>query len=737
MRPWIALALCCACAREFEGGGEADSDSDTDTDVASDGDSDTDTDTGPAPCGSGNRPLPDGLTALQRDDGESDWNVHGTTWEYPAGVSIPAQALWEATRFDLPHPARIHGFSVSWSNLPIAAADSELEAGLYGDFGYNGFDFWRGEALWTGTRCLEDAAGGAWVDYVFETPIDVAQPGLAYVAHPKGAGTEDAVFAMDHSYRGEGDCAAWNDCGSALNLPEADPDSTYDGVSFPIPYDYLVRLHVEYTDEATADEMAFEAVGDVAFGGRVSWGDYDRDGWDDALSGAQLWRNGGDGAFENVTGAAGLDGDGGGGVWGDYDNDGCLDLFVFHEGAAGVDRLWHGECDGTFADATAASGIEDIQDDVNCDDALDPERSPTHAAAWFDVDADGLVDLYMANYECDFDYYRDKVWHNDGGGVFSDWSGTSGFSNVRYASRGASPIDYEQDGDVDLLVNSYRLQPNVFYENRGGSVVERAAALGLAGVDEWGAFGHTIATAWGDLDGDADFDSVHANLAHPRYFHFSDKTQVLLQQADGAFEDTTGTWTDPGSSGSGLRYQETHSVPLLADFDQDGALDLVVSAVYPGRPTDFYWGAGDGTFVLDSYRSGITTTNGWGMAASDYDHDGDVDFALYDLWENRLGAEGGHWLAVQAIGDVDSNRAALGATVRVVAGGRTFVRHVAGGSGQGCQDSLSLHFGLGDALEVDRIEVDFPGGGTVRYEGPFGVDRKIWAMESGTTEEGW
>jgi hypothetical protein len=114
-----------------------------------------------------------------------------------------------------------------------------------------------------------------------------------------------------------------------------------------------------------------------------------------------------------------------------------------------------------------------------------------------------------------------------------------------------------------------------------------------------------------------------------------------------------------------------------------------------------------------------------------------VDFAEYDLWRNRLGTERGHWLAVQAIGDESANTAALGATVRVVAGGRTFVRHVAGGSGQGCQDSASLHFGLGDAEEVDRIEVDFPGGAAVRYDGPFGVDRKLWVTQSGTTREGW
>ena len=64
-------------------------------------------------------------------------------------------------------------------------------------------------------------------------------------------------------------------------------------------------------------------------------------------------------------------------------------------------------------------------------------------------------------------------------------------------------------------------------------------------------------------------------------------------------------------------------------------------------------------------------------------------------------------------------------------------RHVQGGSGQGCQDSQSLHFGLGFVTEVDAIEVDFPGGGTVRYDGPFASGQKLWLYEDGNTSSGW
>jgi hypothetical protein len=295
---------------------------------------------------------------------------------------------------------------------------------------------------------------------------------------------------------------------------------------------------------------------------------------------------------------------------------------------------------------------------------------------------------------------------------------------------------------VDLLVNNYTLHKNLLWLNNGdGSVTEAGASTGLAGTMSWvGAayYGHTIGAVWGDLDNDGDLDSVQANLAHPRFFDFSDKTQILLNDGSGVFEDIQGDWSFPAGE-AGLRYSETHSVPVLADFDQDGTLDLSISAVYDGRPSDFYWGNGDGSFKLDNYHAGVTVKSGWGMAVSDVDHDGDPDLAATGvLFENTgNGVEMGHWLQVRAVGNVDSNMAAIGATVRVHSGDSQWTRHVSGGNGQGCQDSASLHFGLGETTEIESIVVDFPGGGTVNYEGPFDADQRLWVYEDGSLVEGW
>jgi hypothetical protein len=150
---------------------------------------------------------------------------------------------------------------------------------------------------------------------------------------------------------------------------------------------------------------------------------------------------------------------------------------------------------------------------------------------------------------------------------------------------------------------------------------------------------------------------------------------------------------------------------------------------------DFYWGLGTGGFRLDVYQAGLTTENGWGMAVADYDHDGDMDLIAKTLFENRRGQ--GEWIAIRAVGDVDSNRAAIGATVQVHVNGSTYTRHVQGGSGQGCQDSQTLHFGLGISTKIDSVDVQFPGSKSVHFEGPFSAGQKIWLYESGVYSFGW
>lgn len=724
-------------------------------------------------CDTADGAVPSGATVLQYDDGEGAHHIWEGQWQLPVdGVStnLDSTIVNESVGFYLERPGTVVGIEVQWTQLPVSPAsdDASPEAqatlSLHEDFGLNGADFWPEEALWTGSRCVDSLKEGAWTSYHLAAPLRVAHPGYIHVVHradrsADASADSDAtteargpVLAFDDSARGSADspgsCNALQDCNSAINLPEVDNPDYFNGVSVRFQYDFLVRLRVVYDAPVPAEEQVFApaAAGSAPSARNASFGDYDNDGDDDLLvPGPLLYRNDG-GTFTDVSEAMNLPqlGLATTGSWGDYDNDGCLDMVVAIESYTHGDLLLRNRChDATpsFEDVTAIAGLDDTQTALLCTGSSDTQ-TPSVAAAWIDIDADGLLDLYFADFLC-WDQgksYPDQVFHNVDGNTFEAWSGTHGFSSAPTASRGAAPADANLDGWVDLLVNNYRLEKNLFYLNHGnGSVLERGVSSGLAGTLKFGAYGHTIGSAWGDIDNDGDFDAIHANLAHPRFFHFSNKTQVLINDLQGStahFTDACGNWKKPHCD-AGLRYQETHSVPALGDYDQNGALDLILTAVYPGRPTDFYWGLGNGQFELASQHSGIQTTDGWGLASADVDQDGDLDAYVGDLYLNQVpSSTGRHWLSIKVRGTT-ANRAGLGARVQVEAGSQTWLRQVQGSSGQGSQDSQYLHFGLGTAASIDRIRVIFPGNAEVVFTGPLEADRRYWLHQDGTLEEGW
>ena len=776
-----ALLLLVACGTDPDVG--ADTAADDDTVAAGDileadaGSADVaPQDTGPPPkvCNTAAGELPPGLVELAWDDDgaspASNVPAHAD-WEI-VGQVIKDAVMYEAVRFDLPRAAKIWGFKVRYG-APPANPTGALVAGLFHDFGHNGFDFWTKEPLWYGKRCADEMMIGEWLTFAFDEPVETPHSGLVYVAQLRTS-ADSPAWAFDTS--APPDCTDPNNCcnkftacHSAWNFPEltnykagGQQYYSWNGLSMSRPYDYAVRLLVEYGPEVKPEERWLQPVADVNSGSHQSWGDYDGDGWDDLLADAgRLLRNI-NGELVDVSESSGLKAlgvSGTGGVWGDFDNDGCLDLFAFRESPNQSDLLLRNTCKGaddTFEDVTAKAGITDVQSYNLCNGDPANDKQPSPAATWIDLDNDGLLDLYVANFICwaaaPETFYADQVWHNEGDGVFKEWTGTHGFfgfDGPYLAGRTVSAADADGDGMVDIVVGNYRLHRNFFYQaTGGGQYQEKGMQTNLSGTPfhVGGAayyYGHTIGTAWGDLDGDGDLDLVEANLAHPRFFSFSNKTRILLNDGKGTFNDIQGDWTKPAGD-TGLRYQETHSVPVLGDFDQDGALDLAITATYDGRPSDFYWGNGDGTFVLANDSAGIEVTGAWGMAVSDFDHDGDLDLAATGVFYRndlvtggRSGRTKGGWMQVGARGTKKCNRAAIGATVRLKGGDRTFVRHVSGGNGQGGQDSAVLHFGLGDTASIETIEVDFPGKGTVTVKGPWKAGRRLWVDEDGKVTEGW
>jgi len=488
-------------------------------------------------------------------------------------------------------------------------------------------------------------------------------------------------------------------------------------------------------------------------GAGVAFFDYDNDGWVDALvlSGVRLkegtrqtqtydpgtapvshlYHNNHDGTFTDVTSRAGLRAVGwaSGVCAGDYDNDGYLDLAVTYYGE---NVLYHNRGDGTFEDVTRRAGL------------------PTGGTRWgsgctfLDYDRDGRADLFIANY-LQFDLTSapevgtgpnclwkgvpvncgprglptdtNLLFHNLGGGKFADVSSASGIDKVRgrYAMT-ATAADFDGDGWLDIYVACDSTASILYHNNHDGTFTDTAVQSGVA-YSENGTQQAGMGIAVGDYNGDGLLDLLKT--------HFADDVPALYRNmGKGLFEDAA------VAAGVAVLNRYVEWGAGMADFDNDGRPDLMyvsgnvypeVEAIlkqYPHRGPRVVFHNIDGSKfeeVTATSGPGATTPHSSrGAAFGDFDNDGDVDVLVFNMNEppsllRNDYAGGNHWIAVKLEG-TSSDRAALGATVRVTAGGRMQAGAALSQSSYYSHDDLRLHFGLGSATRADAIEVRWPSG---------------------------
>jgi hypothetical protein len=477
----------------------------------------------------------------------------------------------------------------------------------------------------------------------------------------------------------------------------------------------------------------------------AAWLDYDRDGLLDAyivnswtLAGSEitergrnaLYRNRGDGTFEDVTDRAGVDGEG---HWGagvavaDYDDDGWPDILVT---SFGPTVLYRNRGDGTFENVAARAGIE----------------SPgwNTGAAFFDADGDSDLDLYIAAYiDCTLEEVldarstldwkgvdkvavgpfglegaRDHFYRSDGDGTFTDVTVEAGFEDLAlgygFAVRAA---DLDGDGDLDVYVANDS-DANYFYRNEGDGTFKEVGLWTGPAFDAGGAAQAGMGVAVGDPNADGAVDLLVTNFSE-------DFTTLYHGDGSGFFEDVS------DATGIGpLTYPWLSWGALLADLDNDGDQDAVIANghIYPqvdrhpeyeltyaqknlllendgtGRFIDVTDEAGPGFAKVQSSR---------GLAAGDYDNDGDLDLLITQLDEPpvllRNDSATGSWLTV-VLEVPPGEGTAIGTRVVVEAGGQTRFRDLASSDSYLSVHDPRLHFGLGSARVADRVEVVWPDG---------------------------
>ena len=491
--------------------------------------------------------------------------------------------------------------------------------------------------------------------------------------------------------------------------------------------------------------------------------DYDRDGWldiyftnaptvEEALQGKKargaLYHNNHDGTFTDVTEKAGI----GkpcyamGGAVGDYDNDGWPDIYVT---CYGGNVLYRNNGDGTFTDVTKQAGVAD-------------GRWST-GAAFADYDGDGFLDLMVANYvdlslhhlptfgsamTCRFMGINvqcgprglkgsgDSLFHNNGDGTFSDVSKKAGVDDPNgYYGLGVIWSDFNNTGQPDLYVANDSTAAYLYRNEGSGKFTD----IGMESGTALGEDGHEQAGM-----GVSAGDYLHTGRPALVVSNFAlDNTPLYRNGGNWDFQEVS------YSAGVGLP-----SLPWVkwgiafVDLDNDGWLDLftVTGHVYPQadqipsspkyrQPKLVQLNQRDGTFCDASDQSGPAVLEprvSRGLAVGDLFNDGNMDLVVEDLVGKPMvlrnhGIPGHHWISLELAGQ-KSNRMAIGARLKLVAGGMTQTEEIHSGGSYLSQSDTRVHFGLGTATTVDSVEIRWPSGKMETFNG-LSVDKFYSVLE--------
>jgi tetratricopeptide (TPR) repeat protein len=418
------------------------------------------------------------------------------------------------------------------------------------------------------------------------------------------------------------------------------------------------------------------------------------------------FHNNGDGTFSDRTSQAGLSDQLGGLnlIQTDYNNDGCLDILVLRGAWEFPQRksLLRNNCDGTFTDVTAASGLAE-------------PASDTQTAVWADIDNDGYLDLFVGN-----ENRPSQLFHNRGDGTFEDISHSSGVDRIAF-TKGVVAADYDNDGYVDFFVSNLNGDNFLYHNNHDKTFTEVAKQAGVQ--KPWQSFAAWFFDydndGWPDLFVTSYYTSVDESVRSYLGLPANAETLKLYKNlGNGTFRDVTAE--------VGLDKVLMPMGANFGDIDNDGFLDMYLGTGDPRYGSllpNVLLHNKEGKFFTDVTASSGTGElhKGHAVAFADIDNDGDEDLLAeiggavpgdshaFRLFENP--GNGNDWLSLHLVG-VKTNRAAIGARIKVTVQNegkatRSIYRTVGSGGSFGASP-LTQHIGLGKSARVIDLEVWWP-----------------------------
>lgn len=446
--------------------------------------------------------------------------------------------------------------------------------------------------------------------------------------------------------------------------------------------------------------------------GGAAAGDYDKDGWVDiyAVSGDAsqnfLYRNMGDGTFQNVAAQAGLnisDTMDSGPTFADYNGDGDLDIFIGGVAPLSTVYLFENNGNGTFSDVTEEAGLSII------------DRLNTFSAAFGDYDLDGDLDLFMTHWGSGpilNGETTQHLWRNNSDGTFTDVSIDSGIAESFWlrSQFGFTPnwSDINNDGYPDMLLAADFGNSRVFVNQKDGTFLDTTNDV----IDDENGMGAAV----GDFDNDLDFDwfvsSIYDTDGVSEGHWGITGNRLYRNIGNGQFEDATvEAGVEHGFWGWGS---------CFADLNNDGYLDIVhvngfttqIAGEFTNDPTRVFISNGDGTFNERAKNLGLDETGqGRGINCFDYDNDGDIDIYITNnnqeakMFRNNGGNQN-NYLTIKLNG-LAPNTKGIGAKVVITASGMSQIREIRAGSNFVSQNPAYAHFGLGQSQEVESVKVTF------------------------------